>query len=309
MMPRYGRAPRHLGRGHIKACRVNRIGPANTLTSINDIVGTIDEDREMVVNDVVQYQVENGIATITLNRPDSLNAMNALLLSRAVEVLETAANDHDVRVVILTGAGRGFCSGGDLAARDTLGTGNMVSRIGVLQNLQRSSKLLREMTKITIAAINGPCAGGGLSWAAAADLRYAAASAKFTTAYLSAGLSGDFGGTWTLPRIVGSARARELYLLSEKFTADEAERYGFVSRVLPDDQLMPHVRSVAERLLAAPPIALQRIKQNLNDAEDVSFSEALDREADRHVRTGESPDTAEARRAFKEKRPPRFSGE
>jgi 2-(1,2-epoxy-1,2-dihydrophenyl)acetyl-CoA isomerase len=260
------------------------------------------------MNDTVLYQAEHGIATITLSRPDKLNAMNAELLQGAVTALETAANDASIRVVIFTGAGRGFCAGGDLSATDTLGSGNTESRIGVLQNLQRSSKLLREMPKVTIAAINGPCAGGGFSWAAAADLRYAAESAKFTTAYLNAGLSGDFGGTWTLPRIVGSARARELYLLSDRFTAADAERFGFVSQVLPDDALMAHVRSVAERLLAAAPIALQRIKQNLNDAEDVPFHDALDREADRHVRTGESADSGEARRAFMEKRPPIFAG-
>ena len=260
------------------------------------------------MEDVVNYHAKNGIATITLNRPESLNAMNAALLQGAVDALESAAIDPEIRVVIFTGAGRGFCAGGDLSARDTLGTGNLESRIGVLQNLQRSSKLLREMPKVTIAAINGPCAGGGFSWAAACDLRYTATSAKFTTAYLNAGLSGDFGGTWTLPRIVGSARARELYLLSDKFTATDAERFGFVSGVFADDELMPHVRSVAERLLLAPPIALQRIKQNLNDAEDVSFSTALDQEADRHVRTGASADSAEARVAFMEKRPPNFTG-
>ena len=260
------------------------------------------------MSDVVRYEAENGIATITLNRPESLNAMDAALLTGAVDALEAAALDSSIRVVILTGAGRGFCAGGDLKATDPLGTGNMESRIGVLQSLQRSSKLLRGMSKVTIAAINGPCAGGGFSWATAADLRYASVSAKFTTAYLNAGLSGDFGGTWMLPRIVGSSRARELYLLSEKFSAEDAERYGFVSKVLADDELIPYVMSVAERLLAASPIALQRIKQNLNDAEDVSFSEALDREADRHVRTGGSADTAEARRAFLEKRPPKFTG-
>lgn len=260
------------------------------------------------MNEVVRYEASDGIATVTLNRPENLNAMNAALLQGTVNALDEAAADPRIRVVILTGAGRGFCSGGDLAARDTLGTGETESRIEVLQTLQRSSMLLREMPKVTIAAINGPCAGGGFSWAAAADLRYAAASAKFTTAYLNAGLSGDFGGTWTLPRIVGSARARELYLLSDKFTAQDALRYGFVSDVLADEELMPYVQSVAKRLLAAAPIALQRIKQNLNDAEELSFKEALDREADRHVRTGESADSAEARRAFMENRPPRFSG-
>jgi len=260
------------------------------------------------MNETVIYKADGGIATITLNRPDKLNAMNADLLQGAVDALETAANDPGIRVVIFTGAGRGFCAGGDLSSPDTLGSGDTESRISVLQTLQRSSTLLREMPKVTIAAINGPCAGGGFSWAAAADLRYAAESAKFTTAYLNAGLSGDFGGTWTLPRIVGSARARELYMLSDKFTAAEAEHYGFISKMLPDDELMSHVDAIANRLLAAAPIALQQIKQNLNDAEVVSFSQALDQEADRHVRAGASPDSAEARRAFMEKRPPKFSG-
>jgi 2-(1,2-epoxy-1,2-dihydrophenyl)acetyl-CoA isomerase len=261
------------------------------------------------MNDSVLYQVDGGVATITLNRPENLNAMNVDLIEGALEALEIAAEDSNARVVIFTGAGRGFCAGGDLAAKDTLGTGNLESKIGKLQAFQKSSKLLREMPKVTIAAINGPCAGAGLAWAAAADLRYATASAKFTTAYLNAGLSGDFGGTWTLPRIVGSARAREMYLLSEKFTADDAERFGFVSKVLPDGELMPHVQTVAETLLAKAPIALLRIKQNLNDAEDIPFSDALDREADRHVRTGASSDSAEARMAFFEKRPPVFTGE
>jgi 2-(1,2-epoxy-1,2-dihydrophenyl)acetyl-CoA isomerase len=261
------------------------------------------------MNETVLYKADGGIATITLNRPDRLNAMNADLLQGAVDALEEAAHDTSVRVVIFTGAGRGFCAGGDLSASDTLGSGNTDTRIGVLQALQRSSRLLREMPKVTIAAINGPCAGGGMSWAAAADLRYAAASAKFTTAYLNAGLSGDFGGTWTLPRIVGSARARELYLLSDKFTAAEAEHYGFISKMLPDEELMTHVDAVASRLLAAAPVALRQIKQNLNDAEVVSFNQALDTEAERHVRTGESPDSAEARKAFLERRPPNFSGQ
>ena len=254
------------------------------------------------------FEQDGGVATITLNRPRALNALNAQMVDEILDALDDVSVDDGIRALVITGAGRGFCAGGDLSASDTLGSGNTESRIGVLQSLQRSSKLLHEMPKVTIAAINGPCAGGGFSWAAAADLRYAAQSAKFTTAYLNAGLSGDFGGTWTLPRIVGSARARELYLLSDRFTADDAERFGFVSAVLPDDALMDHVRSVAERLLAAAPIALQRIKQNLNDAEDLPFNDALDREADRHVRTGVSADSAEARRAFMEKRSPRFTG-
>ncbi|MEE8422181.1 MAG: enoyl-CoA hydratase [Dehalococcoidia bacterium] len=260
------------------------------------------------MNETVLYESDGNIATITLNRPESLNAMDGDLLRGAVDALEQAAGDDSVRAVILTGAGRGFCSGGDLRAAGTLGDGNLESRIGVLQAFERSSRLLHEMPKVTIAAVNGPCAGAGLSWACAADLRYAAESARFLTAFATAGLSGDFGGTWTLPRIIGPARAREMYLLGDRVTAEEAERIGLVSKMLPDDELMPHVRSVAERLIAAAPIALTRIKQNLNDADEITFAEALNREADRHVRTGGSEDSREARMAFNEKRPPNFTG-
>ena len=260
------------------------------------------------MNDTVLYESDGRIATITLNRPESLNAMDASLMQGALAACERAAGDPETRVVILTGAGRGFCSGGDLRAGGTLGDGDTESRIGVLQGYERTSRLLREMPKVTIAAVNGPCAGAGLSWACAADLRYAAESATFLTAFATAGLSGDFGGTWTLPRLVGAARAREMYLLGEPVPAEQAERIGLVAKTVPDEDLLPHVRAVAERLLMLAPIALQRIKQNLNDAEDVSFAEALNREADRHVRTGDTEDTREARAAFAEKRAPKFTG-
>ncbi len=200
------------------------------------------------MNDAVLYEAADGIATITLNRPERLNAMNAALLQGALEALETAAADDGVRVVVMTGAGRGFCAGGDLSARDTLGTGPTQSRIRVLRTYMRSSQLLREMPKVTIAAVNGPCAGAGFSWACAADLRYAASSARFVTAFLNAGLSGDFGGTWTLPRIVGRARARELYLLSEAISAEQAEGIGLVTKAVPDAEFMPYVYSVARKL-------------------------------------------------------------
>ncbi|MEE8336459.1 MAG: enoyl-CoA hydratase [Dehalococcoidia bacterium] len=261
------------------------------------------------MTETVLYESEDGIATITLNRPESLNAMNFELLQGMLEAIGRAAGDDAVRVVILTGAGRGFCSGGDLRATGTLGTGDRESQIGVLQAFGRMSRLLREMPKVTIAAVNGACAGAGLSVACATDLRYAAQSAKFVTAFVNAGLSGDFGGTWALPRIVGSARAREMYLLSDRVSGEEAERIGLVSKTLPDEELMPHVRSVAERLIASPPLVLQRIKENLNDSEDVSFAEALNREAVRHVTVGGSADTREARLAFTEKRAPVFTGE
>ena len=263
------------------------------------------------MNETVRYEVSDGIATVTLNRPERLNTMNFDLLEAALETIERAASDEAARVVILTGAGRGFCAGGDLSAGAGGGIasgGAIETDIGRLRRYMRTSELLREMPKPTIAAINGACAGAGLSWACAADLRYAAASAVFNTAFLTAGLSGDFGGTWTLPRLVGPAKARELYLLAERFNAAEAERIGLVSKVLPDGELMAHVQAVARRLLASAPLALKAIKQNLNDSLAVEFGELCNREADRHVRCSHTADAREAARAFIEKRPPRFEG-
>jgi len=259
----------------------------------------------------VLYQADGAVATVTLNRPERLNAMNRELIGEAVAALERAASDESIRVLILTGAGRGFCAGGDLAGfadGDFKRPQPIEERIAQLRRNMRSSQILRESDLITIAAINGACAGAGFSWACACDLRYAAASAKFNTAFLNAGLSGDFGGTWSLTRIVGNAKARELYLLAERFGAEEAERVGLVSKVLPDAELMDYVRGVAQRLADSAPIALRRIKQNLNDATRLGFSEALDREADRHSRCSMTEDNTEAARAFLEKRKPVFKG-
>jgi len=171
-----------------------------------------------------------------------------------------------------------------------------------------SSELLRNMDKVTIAAINGPCAGAGLSWACACDLRFAVSGAKFTTAFVNVGLTGDFGGTWTLPRIVGAGKAREMYLLSDVYTAEEMERWGAVSKVLPDrDALMAHVGQVAKKLADRAPVALQRIKANLNDAEGASFSEHLNIESERHAKASANPEMGIAAAAFVGKKSPDFS--
>jgi 2-(1,2-epoxy-1,2-dihydrophenyl)acetyl-CoA isomerase len=259
------------------------------------------------MNETVLYQSEDGIATITLNRPERLNAMTGELLGGALEALERAADDSAVGVVVFTGAGRGFCAGADLADRNTLGPGGFSTRVGVLRAYVRTAQLLREMPKPTIAAVNGAAAGAGAAWAFAADLRYAAASAKFVSAYVNVGLSGDFGGTWTLPRIVGSAKARELYLLNEPLSAADAERLGLVSKVFADDELLSGVRAVAQRLLGFSPTAVRNIKANLNDADTISFAEALDRDSERHLRSGATADASEARAAFLEKRRPIFA--
>lgn len=259
----------------------------------------------------VLYETDGPIATVTLNRPERLNAMNRELMGAAVEVLEKAASDPSIRVLILTGAGKGFCAGGDLAGfagGEFKQPQPLEQRIAELRRNMRTSQILREADMVTIAAINGACAGAGFSWALACDLRYAAASAKFNSAFLNAGLSGDFGGTYSLTHIVGTAKARELYLLAERFDAAEAARIGLVSKVLPDAELMDHVRATARRLAESAPIALREIKRNLNDALRLSFAEALDREAARHSYCGTTEDNTEAAKAFLDKRKPVFKG-
>jgi len=264
-----------------------------------------------VPSDLVTYQREDAVATITLNRPDHLNAMTAGLLEEALSAFETAASDDLIRVVILTGAGRAFCVGGDLAAglEGINGPPPLASQAGRLRHFMRTSELLHDMPKITIAAINGPCAGAGLAWACACDLRYASDSAVFTTAFLAAAVSGDFGGTWTLPRIVGSAKARELYLLAERFDAAEALRIGLVSAALPADELLAHLRRVAGRIAGFAPLALRRVKENLNDADHLTFQQHLASEADRHAFCCATSDAREAATAFIQKRAPAFHGQ
>jgi 2-(1,2-epoxy-1,2-dihydrophenyl)acetyl-CoA isomerase len=269
--------------------------------------------REAIMTQTVLYESANGIATITLNRPERLNTMGGDLLERLLESVERAASDGDVRVVVLTGAGRGFCAGGDLDVMSQ-GGGNVrpgasrAQNVNRLRGSMRASQLLHEMPKVTIAKINGACAGAGLSLACACDLRYAAHGAKFNVAFRNAGLSGDFGGTWTLPRIVGASKARELYLTSPRFDAHEAERIGLVHKAVPAGELDAHVAGVAGDLAGAAPVALALMKQNLNDGLRTTFGEQLDREAERHVQSAMTDDHREAARAYLEKRKPAFNG-
>ena len=262
------------------------------------------------MTDVLQVAVEDGIATLTLHRPDRRNAMDEALAEAMLRALERVSDDDAVRCVVLTGAGGHFSVGGDLEAGAGGITGDTPTPEVVtgLRMAMRSSQLLHEMPKPTIAAVRGACAGAGLSWACACDLRLASDTARFNTAFAQAGVSGDFGGTWTLPRIVGPAKARELYLLAEKFGADEAHRIGLVSRVWPDGEFDDRVREVATRLAGMAPLALAAVKANLNDSEGSSFTEQLDREAQRHATTARTADAVEAAMAFLEKRPARFEG-
>lgn len=260
----------------------------------------------------VDYTPMGKVGWISLNRPDRFNTMTTSFLESALDAIERAVNDESTTVLILHGVGRAFCAGGDLAAGPgggVTGEGSQQLQIRRLRRFMETSRLLYETTKVTIAAINGACAGAGLSWACSVDLRFAVESARFNTAFLEAGLSGDFGGSWLLSRIVGSGLAREKYLLAEPFEAAEAQRIGLVSRLFSSpEELIAGVTETAERLVASAPIALELIKENLRDQDELTFSRALDLEAARHGYCATTYDAAEAADAFVNRRTPTFGG-
>jgi len=259
-----------------------------------------------IVSDIVLSEIKDRLATVTLNRPEKLNALNTELLDALPGVLQPIADDPQVRCVILTGAGRGFCAGGDISA---MVSGQMTEDPVVrLRRQEESSRLLHEMPKPTIAMINGPVAGAGLSLALACDIRIAAESARVGTAFARVGFSGDFGGTWMLQRLVGPARARELYFTADMIDAREAERLGIVNRAVPDNRLREETMALAAKITSGPPIALARMKQNMNLALASDYSTLLQAEAEGMIMTGMTQDHLEAARAFLEKRPPVFEG-
>lgn len=211
--------------------------------------------------------------------------------------------DQRTLVVVLTGAGRGFCPGADLQHYSSGAADEPLSP----EHFQLT-EMLHELPQVTVAAVNGTCAGAGLGWAAACDLRYAAESANFNSAFLGVGISGDMAGPWFLPRILGASKARELFFLHGKFDAREAERIGFVSRAFPDATFRDEVAAVVARLAKSAPLALRAMKQNFVAAENASLREYIRIETERHQRTGASEDSRAAFRAFVEKQEPEFKG-
>ena len=253
--------------------------------------------------ETITYEVTENLATITLNRPDSLNGIVNQMMRELYECLQVVAANPAIRVLLFTGAGKGFCPGVDLKA----------STSGIKQEPNRKeyfhiTTLLHEMPKVTIAGINGACAGAGFGWACACDLRYATARASFNSAFLGVAISGDMGGPWLLPRIVGAGKARELYFMSQKFKADEAERIGLVNKVFSDDVFRDEVRAIAQKLSKSAPLAISEMKKNFVNAEGMPLREYIELETERHSRTGSSEDTKEAFKAFVEKRDAVFHG-
>ena len=250
-----------------------------------------------------------GIATITLNRPDKLNAFIGHMRRDLAEALEHAGSDRGVKVLIITGAGRAFCSGGDIAFMAELmerRDSDEFSRI--LGAGRRVITAIRSMTKPVLASINGPAAGAGFNLALACDLRIASSNATFTQSFVKVGLHPDWGGTYFLPRLVSPNKACEMFFLGESIDAAEALRLNIVNQVVAPDELETATLQLAERLRAAPSIAVAAAKQAIYMSGSSDLDEMLRYETEAQLRCFESEDGHEGVRAFFEKRDPRFTG-
>ena len=265
------------------------------------------------MSDTVLFETRGAVGVMTLNRPESMNAMNPEMLDTMFRVAQRAADDPAVRCLVITGNGRAFSAGGDVKAMAGGGGGEaggrpVLSGVEALRQQEEVSRLLAEMPKPTICAVNGVAAGAGMSVALSADLRVASENARFTTAFAKVGFSGDFGGTWLLQRLVGPLKAKELYFLSDIITAREAKDLGLVTKVVAHDSLMDETMALAERLAAGPTLALGRIKDNFTFGATHTFSETLQKEAENMIASGQTQDHKNAARAFVEKTTPVFEG-
>ena len=260
--------------------------------------------------EVILTSVHERVGTLTLNRPDRLNALSPDLIAKSIETLTRWSEDPDVAVIVVTGAGRAFCAGGDVGAmsRENEAPRSLEQRIDWLRRAQQLSALLYEMPKVTIASINGYAMGAGLGICLSCDLRIASDQAKFGTAYSKVGFGGDFGTTWLLTRYLGAPKAKELLFTADLFDAADALRWGLVNRVTPADALVSETRAFAARLAAGPLVSYRYMKANVNLSTTADFRTMLDREAETHLRCGETRDHREGVQAFLEKRAAKFQG-
>jgi 2-(1,2-epoxy-1,2-dihydrophenyl)acetyl-CoA isomerase len=260
----------------------------------------------------VLYRRHDGIATLTLNRPETLNAMNEAMMGEIERILIELERDREVRVVVLTGAGRAFSSGGD-QKRGRSEEGQQALFDGdrggpLIERLNRCILRMQRLHKPIIGSINGVAAGAGMNIALATDLRIAADTARFLEAFARVGLVPDGGGTYFLPRLVGTAKAMELILLADIIDAQEALRIGLVNRVVPGDQLEQETLKLAERLAQGPTVAYGLAKTGLYQGLGMSLEDVLNMEARNQAMAVRTADRAEGVAAFLEKRPPRFTG-
>lgn len=256
------------------------------------------------------FKVQDGIATLTLSRPEVRNALNPTLLEGIEQALEQCRTNPAIRVLVIHGAGEGFMAGGDIKFfQETLAASNTADRFGrMLDRINRAVQNIRELPQPVIAAVHGACAGFGVSLMLASDIAIAGESAKFTIAYDRLALTPDGGASWNLVRMIGLRRASEWLLTGGTLTSGIAAQWGLVSRVVPDAELMNVAQDIARRLTQAAPEALARTKILLGTAADNLFSHQLDGEAESFVGLTQQPDFNEGVAAFLEKRAPHFKG-
>lgn len=268
---------------------------------------------ETGTNDLLA-QLDGGVLTLTLNRPEARNAMTGAMTGALAAQLAWAELEREVRCVVLTGAGKGFCAGGDVKGMAASGDGTVGDNTidGAIHrqrvNQRATAGKLFKMPKPTIAALPGAAAGAGLALALACDLRIMSSNAIMTTAFARVGFSGDYGGAYFLTQLVGSAKAREMYYLSDRVSAEDALRLGLTNWVCEPEDLAAKTREIAARLAAGPTVAYRYMKENLNRAMAGDVDDCLDLEATHHVHCGQTQDHREATKAFVEKREPVFTG-
>ena len=265
--------------------------------------------------DHLHARVEDRVAILTMNRPERRNALSGEMIAGLALALNEAETATDVGCIVLTGAGGAFCAGGDVKGMDEGNRSRNTAPIPIDARIhgQRLSQRntagrIYEMPKPVVGSIPGAAAGAGLSLALACDLRIASEKALLVTAFARVGFSGDYGGTWFLTKLVGRAKARELYYLSERIDAKQAEQLGLVNRVVAESALEEQTLELARRLANGPTVAYRYMKENINRAVSGDFGDCMDLEATHHVHTGLTEDHREATRAFVEKREPTFKG-
>jgi enoyl-CoA hydratase/carnithine racemase len=257
----------------------------------------------------LEFAVDRGVATITLNRPDKLNAFTDDMLEKWLTSLEECRTSPEVRAIVITGTGRAFTTGGDVEKFSSSASQTAAGiKARLTENIQRLPRKMAEIDKPIIAALNGVATGGGLDVALACDIRFAAESARFAETYARMALIPGAGGAYFLPRIVGVAKALELFWSTDFVDAREAERIGLVNKVFPDTELMDRTHEFARRVAEGAPLAVQLIKRVMRFGLDKDLATALEFVASNMPIVRTSEDHAEAVKAFKEKRTPKFKG-
>jgi 2-(1,2-epoxy-1,2-dihydrophenyl)acetyl-CoA isomerase len=274
------------------------------------------------MSDCLIEKMDNGVALITLNRPSALNAISSELQELLTQYLEVCESDRQIRCVAITGAGRGFCAGGDVKQQaeaaevqvpkssGSMDPKGIDGRVARLQEGQMNvSHKLHTMAKPTVALVNGPAAGAGLSIALACDIRFCSDQASFHTAFSKVGLSGDYGGSYFLQHLIGYGRALELYYTSERVDAARALELGIANHVEAHDQFLEKGLVYCDRIAAGPTLAFANIKSNFNRAETANLEDALAQEAKTMIASGSTRDHAEGAKSFVERRLPNFTGD